>query len=83
MYISYETESAPAYLIICNIEHKQKLCEKFQNLFYKNFKPCRKETYRGEENFKECFGKLVEFSVHSVLGSAHITVVLCYLPNTA
>jgi hypothetical protein len=81
MYISYVTESAPTDLIICNIEHRQKLCEKFQNLFYKTFKTCRKETYHGEENFEECFDKSVEFSVHSALGSAHIMVA--HLPNTA
>lgn len=82
MYISYVTESAPTDLISRNIQHKQKLCEQFQNLFYKTFKTCRKETYHGDENFKEGFGKSVEFSVHSVRGSAHIIAVNCYLPNT-
>jgi len=81
MYISYVTESAPADLIVCNIQHKQKLCEKFQNLFYKTFKTCRKETHHGDENFKD--SKPVEFSVHSVRGSTHIIAVFCYLPNTA
>jgi len=75
-------ESAPTDLIICNIQHKQKLCEQLQNLFYETFKTCRKETHHGDENFKECFGKSVEFSVHSVRGSALIMAVLCYLPNT-
>ena len=60
MYISNVTESAPTDLIIYNIQHKQKLREQFQNLFYKTFKNCRQETERErerEENFKECFGK--------------------------
>jgi hypothetical protein len=35
-YISHVTQSAPTYLIICNIQHKQKLSEQFKNLFYKS-----------------------------------------------